>query len=231
MPSAHVSQILSQKKDDNRTAVRRGSCPDTINDLVSLRISSPSYLSNQNRKEKQYEMISINRGGNTESSMALISSNSIGEDNCDDSISSVSVKPSEDVNDGIIELSQICHVNDTISDSISHYDRIHTVESDSKNYSKDHRSERWKLYDNRIPQKSPIARKLSYSGGCMLGSTSNSIDMSDQFPSVETDGLSRISRGKSSQGILQYIELTDRLNLVGTVRYDIDYFTLLNFYK
>lgn len=232
LPSGQPSHSLNQKRDDNRTAIRCGSCPDPIMDLVSLRISSPSYLSNQDKKEKQYEMILNKRGSSTESSSALISSNSIGEDIFNDSVFSVSVKLSKEVNDGSLGLSQICHVDDTNSDSPIHYDRMHTTANDSmKNYTKDHRSERWKLYDNRIPQKSPIAKKLSYSGGCTLSSTTTSMDISDLNPSVENDGLSRISRGKTSHGIVQYNELTDRLNLVGTVKYDINYFTLLDFDK
>jgi hypothetical protein len=221
LPSAHLNQNPNQRKGDSVSRIRRGSCPNPSQDLASIRLVYPSYLNNQDRKEKPYESILSNtvRTGTTENSPSLISGSAVGDDTCDDSVFSLSVQLSKDVNDGT-ELSQICNVDDSTSNSPCHFDGMHLLESDSKIYSKDQRSERRKLCDKRILKKSPVARKLSYSGGCMFGSASHSMDMSDQLPSLEVDALSRTLQRRNSQGILECSESIDQLNLMGTVRHD-----------
>jgi hypothetical protein len=221
LPTAHLNQNPNQRKGDSPSKIRRGSCPNPSQDLASIRLVSPSYLNTQDRKEKPYESISSNivRTGTTENSPSLISGNALVDDTCDDSVFSLSLPLSKDVNDST-ELSQICNIDDSTSNSPCHFDGMHLLESNSKSYSKDQRSERRKLYDNRVLHKSPVARKLSYSGGCMFGSASHSMDMSDQLLSLEVDALNRTLQRRNSQGILENSESTDQLNLMGKVRHD-----------
>jgi hypothetical protein len=231
LPSARLNQNPNQKKGDSPSRTRRGSCPNPSQDLASIRLVSPSYLNAQDGKEKPYESILSRtvRAGNTESIPSLISDNTVGEYACDDSVFSLSVQLSKDVNDGI-ELSQICNVDDSTSDSPCHCDGMHLIESDSKNYSKNQRSERRKFYDNHILHKTPVARKLSYSGGCMYGSASLSMDVSDQLPTLEVDAFSRTLQRRNSQGVLECSESADHLHLIGTVSMTINYLTILNYY-
>ena len=234
LPLADSIQNRNQKGGDSRSTIRRGSCPISYSnqDPASLRLFSPSFLSNQDSKEKPCEPILRNGTGNTENSPALISRNTVGDDSCDDSIFSMSIQVSKDVNDGI-ELSRIGNVDDSTSDSPYRYDHMHHVENDMKinESKKDNHGERRKLNDNRNPLKSPVARKLSYSGGCMFGNAPLSSDISDQLPSLEIDALNRTLQRRHSQGVLEHSEITDQLNLIGTVRYNINYVTSLYYHE